>query len=52
MAVSLPPLTNDEEYMNELQDHLPETLERIRPDLVVYNAGSACWRPTRSRGWS
>jgi histone deacetylase 11 len=40
MAVPLPPLTNDEEYINQLQDQLPGVLERIRPDLVVYNAGS------------
>jgi histone deacetylase 11 len=40
MSVPLPPLTNDEEYMNQLQDHLPGALERVRPDMVIYNAGS------------
>ena len=40
MAVQLWPGTDGAEYMNLLREHLPDALERIRPDLVFYNAGS------------
>jgi histone deacetylase 11 len=40
MPVPLPPLVNGAEYLDTLRQHLPAGLERARPDLVVYNAGS------------
>ena len=40
MPVPLPPLTSGFTYLEILAEHLPKALERIRPDLVVYNAGS------------
>jgi histone deacetylase 11 len=40
VAVSLPPRTNGAEYLGRLRDALPAALDRYRPDLVVYNAGS------------
>lgn len=40
IPVPLPPRTNGAEYLDALRDHLPKALERFRPDLVVYNAGS------------
>lgn len=40
MPVALPPRTNGVEYMGLLRDLLPRALERFRPDLVLYNAGS------------
>jgi histone deacetylase 11 len=36
----LPPGTNGAEYLDVLHDALPAALDRCRPDLVVYNAGS------------
>src|SRR5262249_13804349 len=40
MPVPLPAGTGGEEYLGELYQHLPAALDRYRPDLVVYNAGS------------
>jgi histone deacetylase 11 len=40
IPVPLPPRTNGAEYMDALREHLPGALDRYRPDLVVYNAGS------------
>ncbi len=40
IPVPLPPRTNGAEYMDLLREHLPRALDRYRPDLVVYNAGS------------
>lgn len=40
MPVPLPPLTNGFTYLEILAEHLPKALERVGPDLVVYNAGS------------
>jgi histone deacetylase 11 len=40
VPVPLPPRTNGAEYMDVLREHLPRALDRFRPDLVVYNAGS------------
>jgi acetoin utilization deacetylase AcuC-like enzyme len=40
MPVPLPPWTGGAAYLEALQQHLPAALERCRPDLVVYNAGS------------
>jgi histone deacetylase 11 len=40
VAVPLPPRTNGAEYLDALHEHLPAALDRFRPDLVVYNAGS------------
>jgi histone deacetylase 11 len=40
VAVPLPPATNGAEYLDALYEHVPAALERWRPDLVVYNAGS------------
>jgi histone deacetylase 11 len=39
-AVPLPPWTNGAEYLDALYEHVGPALERWRPDLVVYNAGS------------
>jgi histone deacetylase 11 len=40
MPVPLPPLTVGLTYLEILTEHLPKALDRVRPDLVVYNAGS------------
>jgi histone deacetylase 11 len=40
MPVPLPPGTSGITYLEILAKHLPKALERIRPDLVIYNAGS------------
>jgi histone deacetylase 11 len=40
MPVPLPPLLRGEGYRAALREHVPAALERWRPDLVVYNAGS------------
>jgi histone deacetylase 11 len=40
MPVPLPPRTNGAEYLDILRESLPQALDRFRPDLVVYNAGS------------
>jgi histone deacetylase 11 len=40
MPVPLPPRTNGTEYLGALREHLPRALDRYRPGLVVYNAGS------------
>jgi histone deacetylase 11 len=40
ISVPLPPRTNGAEYLDAVRDHLPAALDRYRPDLVVYNAGS------------
>jgi histone deacetylase 11 len=40
MPVPLSARTNGAEYLDVLREHLPKALERSRPDLVVYNAGS------------
>jgi histone deacetylase 11 len=40
MPVPLPARTNGAEYLDALRDQLPRVLDRHRPDLVVYNAGS------------
>ena len=50
MPVPLPPRTNGAEYLNALWEHLPNALDRHRPDLVVYNAGSdVLWSDPLSR---
>jgi histone deacetylase 11 len=40
MAVPLPARTAGSTYLDVLLERLPEALERTRPDLLVYNAGS------------
>jgi histone deacetylase 11 len=40
VPVPLPPRTNGAEYLDALAEHMPRALDRSRPDLVVYNAGS------------
>jgi histone deacetylase 11 len=40
MPVPLPAGTGGELYLRLLHEHLPRALDRYRPDLVVYNAGS------------
>lgn len=40
MPVPLPAGTAGTEYLDALREHLPRVLDRYRPDLVVYNAGS------------
>ena len=40
--VGLPNGTGDEEYLRLLREHLPPLLDEHRPDLVLYDAGSAC----------
>jgi histone deacetylase 11 len=50
MAVALPPGLNGAAYLETLHDHLPRALDRFRPDLVVYNAGSdVLWSDPLSR---
>ncbi len=38
--VPLPPFLGGQSYLAALREHLPAALERWRPGLVVYNAGS------------
>lgn len=40
MPVPLSPLMIGFTYLEILAEHLPKALERVRPDVVVYNAGS------------
>jgi len=40
MPVPLPPRTHGAEYRDVLHENLAAALDRFRPDLVVYNAGS------------
>ena len=40
IAVPLPPGANGVEYLEALHEHVPAALDRFRPELVVYNAGS------------
>ena len=40
IAVPLPAGTCGAEYLMRLSDELPKALERLRPDFVLYNAGS------------
>jgi histone deacetylase 11 len=40
VPVPLPPRTVGATYLDALYEHLPTALDRFRPDLVVYNAGS------------
>jgi histone deacetylase 11 len=40
LPVPLPPALDGEAYLERLHQHLPGALERYRPDLIVYNAGS------------
>jgi histone deacetylase 11 len=40
IAVPLPARTGGAEYLDAVREHLPAALDRFRPDLVVYNAGS------------
>ncbi|MGD9682579.1 MAG: histone deacetylase [Candidatus Obscuribacterales bacterium] len=40
MAVPLPPGTTAGQYMKLLAAKLPEAIEKFRPDLIFYNAGS------------
>ena len=39
LDIGLPDGTGDDDYLAVLRAHLPAVLDRIRPDLVVYNAG-------------
>lgn len=40
IPVPLPPRTNGAAYLDVVREHLPQALDRYRPGLVVYNAGS------------
>lgn len=40
MPVPLPALTTGSTYLEILAEHLSTSLQNIRPDLVIYNAGS------------
>jgi histone deacetylase 11 len=40
LGVPLSPRTNGAEYMDRLRDHLPRALDSVKPDLLIYNAGS------------
>lgn len=39
-AVPLPPMLHGAEYLCRLHDEVPVALDRLQPELVVYNAGS------------
>jgi len=39
LDLALPDHTGDDAYMAAIGDTLPELLEQVRPDLVLYNAG-------------
>jgi acetoin utilization deacetylase AcuC-like enzyme len=39
LDIGLPDGTGDDDYLAVLQAHVPAMLDRIRPDLVFYNAG-------------
>ncbi len=38
--VALPPGMGDADYIAALEDHLPMLLDRVQPDLVLYDAGA------------
>lgn len=40
--VELRPGTGDETYLPLLEKHLTESLEKFKPEMVVYNAGTDC----------
>ncbi len=40
VAIELDVHTSDEMYLNHLRSKLPSALDRFKPDMVVYNAGS------------
>lgn len=40
LDVPLPEGTGDEAYLLQVQAHLPDILSRVRPDLVLYDAGA------------
>jgi histone deacetylase 11 len=40
LPVPLPPACDGATYLDLLHQHVPEALDRLRPGLVVYNAGS------------
>ncbi len=39
LDVALPPGTGDAEYLRTLRETLPRLLDRVEPDLVLYDAG-------------
>ena len=39
LDIDLPDGTEDAAYLGAVADHLPNLLDRVRPDLVFYNAG-------------
>jgi acetoin utilization deacetylase AcuC-like enzyme len=39
LDVGLPVGMEDDEYLQTLAEHLPDLLDRVRPDLVLYDAG-------------
>jgi len=39
LDIGLPAGTEDDEYLRVLSDMLPELLEEVKPELVLYNAG-------------
>ena len=45
--VALEPGVGDEPYMDTLRRHLPELLDRVEPDLVIYDAGVDVHRDDR-----
>lgn len=40
VAIELPSGTGDEEYISRLRAQLPRALDRFRPQVVIYNAGT------------
>eukprot|EP00698_Gefionella_okellyi_P006878 TRINITY_DN1660_c0_g1_i1.p1 TRINITY_DN1660_c0_g1~~TRINITY_DN1660_c0_g1_i1.p1 ORF type:complete len:288 (+),score=44.67 TRINITY_DN1660_c0_g1_i1:236-1099(+) len=42
VCLPLEPGTSDVQYLAILQDAYPATLDRVKPDVVIYNAGTDC----------
>lgn len=47
LDVGLPDGCDDETFMTALRQHLPELLERVQPDLIIYDAGVDVHRDDR-----
>lgn len=47
LDVPLPKGVGDQQYLDTLQQHLPQLLEQVEPDLVIYDAGVDVHRDDR-----
>jgi len=44
LDINLKDGTSDEEYLEELKKHIPEIIEKLKPDLIIYLAGADPYR--------